>query len=927
MISVLFRSACGVYLMRVEQIVMNFLSRSSVALLLVAAFLSSALPCGPSYITPIFDTRSAPDSPYTEFAAGRLGIIKPTFRRSVLFAAYRYIAGSGMSPYEQKAIIDVWNAEIHNKGFLDNSVETAVKAWVEKRKEVMGDEDKTPSIYVERPYGGYDFFPNCARNAFETAVATLSERISSHGKDNANVRNWASAQDQVFGNCATGKQTPDPVPLGAPQWLEKDRSYQIAAASFYSMDYEDAKRRFTEIALDTESPWQETSDYLVARTLIRQASLSKSPEKTAAIYDEAENRLKNFVSGSGKFTDSANGLMALIKYRRHPKERVSELAQNLSFFGSNERFRQDLIDYNWLLDKFEAETLENEEKRKTSERELVASAGAANTDLPATNSLKSAVTPLNATVIANTVTNAPGLEGKEGGMTIHLWNNDYSKRWVIQVPSDATDSESLAEAEKAVGGPLTDEMKDRVRESRRAGYAGRYSEGQQTSYEGGYHGEEKLSLSLLPAFLRKDDLTDWLYVYQMKGSEAYLYALDRYRNTGSELWLMTALSKAEVSSTQLPRLLEAVNNASQTSPAYTTIAYHTARILLAQGKTADAKKLLDEMLSRSDTLPISARNSFLELRRPIAESLDEYLRSSLKRPYAFDHDGLTGTIQDFIEEQRSWYDPETNKEGREAYEAEIEERFRRDKLWQGRALFDLETIDVFNQHFSTAALIELMNSPALPDYMRERFALAVWTRAYLLNDMPTVLKVTPDVAKYHPDLAPMLETVKAATNPIARDRAALYFLIKNPLFSPYVEDGLGKSDNEFHEWDANDWWCEPYDLTYDEEQKTEVPRQLPGAPKFLKAQQIAAARSEKKRLKDIGDAPKFLAGKVIEWARRNPVDKRVPEALYLMVRANGWTKYGCGSNFELRTELIEILRTRYPKSEWTAKLASDESER
>ncbi len=896
------------------------------ALLLVAAFLSNALPCGPGYITPLFDTRSAPDNPFTDYAAGRLGIIKPTFRRSVLFAAYRYIAGSGLSAPEQKAIIEVWNAEIHNKDYLDNTIEAAVKAWVAKRKEVVGNEEKTPAIYVERPYGGYDFFPNCTKNAFETAAETLSERITSHGKDNINVKNWVTAQDQVFGNCSSGKQTPEPAPIGAPEWLQKDRDYQTAAAAFYSLDYEDAKRRFADIAQDSESTWQETADYLVARTLIRQASLSQSPEKSAAFYDEAEDRLRRFVSRSGKFTESAEGLTALIKYRRHPKERVSELAQNLAFFGGNDRFRQDMIDYNWLLDKFEAEALKSEEKRKTAEREETAKANASNS-LNAVNTMARNSPPDSVFAASNTHSNAPGPKRNEGDITINLWNKDYSKSWVVYVPGDATDTEALAAAEKVVGEPLTEEMKVRVREARRIGYASRFSDGQQAAYEGGYYGEEKLTPSLMPAFLRKDDLTNWLFIYQMSGSEAYLYSLDRFRNSGSELWLMTALSKADVSSTQLPRLLEAADNTGRTSAAYPTIAYHTARILLAQGKSADARKLIDEMLARRDHLPISAHNSFLGLRLTLAENLDDFLRSSLKTPFAFDFDGMIGTIDEFIEEQKSWFDPEFNKEGREAYEAEIEERFRKDKLWQGRTMFDSETIEVFNQHFSTAALIDVMNSPALPDHMRERFAIAVWTRAYLLNDRAAMVKVTPNVAEYRPELAPMLAAITAGRKAAAKDHAALYFLIKNPLFSPYVEDGLGKSDNEFNEWDANDWWCEPYDAVYDYELDSDVPKTPTARPKFLTAAQASTAQNERKRLKEAGDAPKFLANKVIEWARRSPSDKRVPEAIYQMVGANGWTKYGCGNNEELRNELIALLKKRYPNSEWTAKLRADESER
>lgn len=412
----------------------------------------------------------------------------------------------------------------------------------------------------------------------------------------------------------------------------------------------------------------------------------------------------------------------------------------------------------------------------------------------------------------------------------------------------------------------------------------------------------------------------------MEGSEAYLYSLEKYKNTGSELWLMTALSKAEPTSTQLQRMLDAADRSSRTSAAYPTIAYHAARILLAQGKHADARKVIDHMLSMSDQIPISTQNSFLDLKRSLAETLDDFLRSSLKRPFAFDFEGTTGTIDEFIEEQKTWFDPETNKEGREAYEAEIHERFRKEKLWQGRWMFDSETIQLFNEHFPTAVLIDVMNSPVLPDYLRERFAIAVWTRAYLLGDTLTWVKVIPEVTRDHPELAPLLDAVKAAKTRDARDKAALFFLIKNPMFSPYVQDGFGKTDNEFNEWDSNDWWCSWDDGDYETSDAAPV-RFQGGRPRFLSVGQAASARSERKKLNAIGDAPKYLAMQVIDWARRSPADKRVPEAIYLMIGANGWTKYGCGNNEDLRNELMDILRKRYPKSEWTAKLAADESDR
>ncbi len=869
--------------------------------------LSNALPCGPGYVSPLFDTTSAPENPYTDFAAGRLGIVKPKFHRSVLYAAYRHIAGNGMNTPEQQAIVSIWKAEIDNKDFPDDTVDAAVKLWVDQRKKVGMKEEKPPEIYTERSYGGYDFFPNCTKNAFETAAETLSDRLTSHGPSDAGVINWVTAQDQVFENCASGKRTPDEANPGSPQWLQKDRAYQRAAAEFYSLDFEAAKKHFAEIAQDTESPWAETADYLVARTLIRQASLSKDAAKSGAFYDEADARLAKFVSRSGKFTASAERLAGLIAYRRRPKERVSELAKKLAF-PANENFRQDLIDYTWLLDKFETEVLANEEKRKEAER--------TKNDPVVNATANTEVEPETRAANKPTKKNEDDLE-----LSIYFDSGSIT----VFVPVDADDNVAIAAAEKAVGKALTKEQKDQVRSLRQTAYSSRFTE-QKSGYEGGYYGDETLTPSLLPAFLKQDDLTDWLYTYQMPGSAAYLYSFERFKATASDLWLMTALSKADKSSSELPRLLEAADRASRSAPGYTTIAYHTARILIETGKNAEARKLIDEMLAQGDRLPISAQNSFMTLRLKLAATLEDFLKDSLQRPYAFDYSGDVSTVDEIIAEQKTYYDPEYNKEGREAFDREVEERFTTQKLWQDRLMFDSAIIEVFNQHFPTQQLIEVAKSPALPEYHRERFIVAIWTRAFLLDDLATVLRMTPELIKYHPEMATQLEPLMTAKTLPAQDRALLYFILKNPLFSPYIEDGMGKTDNVQEQFDSNDWWCEPYDEEYSDLENASIPRKLPQRPAFLTAAQSKLAQSERKRLRESGDAPKFLTAKVLDWAKKAPADRRVPEALYIMIEANGWTKYGCGNNEDLRNELVALLKKRYATSEWAAKLAEQEKD-
>ena len=65
----------------------------------------------------------------------------------------------------------------------------------------------------------------------------------------------------------------------------------------------------------------------------------------------------------------------------------------------------------------------------------------------------------------------------------------------------------------------------------------------------------------------------------------------------------------------------------------------------------------------------------------------------------------------------------------------------------------------------------------------------------------------------------------------------------------------------------------------------------------------------------------------MDWAKRFPTDRRVPEGLYIVISANGWTKYGCGNNEEIRDQYSSFLRKRYPDSEWVRKLEEDEKDR
>jgi hypothetical protein len=64
---------------------------------LAAAGWRIAEACAPDFFRAVFSYARHPDLPRTEFINGRLGVFQPTFARSYLVIAYRYLTGVGMN--------------------------------------------------------------------------------------------------------------------------------------------------------------------------------------------------------------------------------------------------------------------------------------------------------------------------------------------------------------------------------------------------------------------------------------------------------------------------------------------------------------------------------------------------------------------------------------------------------------------------------------------------------------------------------------------------------------------------------------------------------------------------------------------------------------------------------------------------------------
>lgn len=300
--------------------------------------------CGPFITVPVFTFTQRPEN-FADFAQGHIGIIQPTWRRSVLTVAYRALNGLPLAATEQQAAIRDWQAEFERTDANDPARQAAIKTWLISRKQALADGAQEASVDVYRAGNEsyYSVFLNCAADAFANAARTLEKRLASYRAGDA-VSAWVKAQDQVFGNCSGGASIPEELAADAPEWLKTDRDYQIAAAHFYATQYDAADARLQKIAQAKDSPWRLTAKYLLARVAIRQGRL-----------EEAENRLNAVLNDAAlsSLHASAKRLLNYVAFRSRSRQLHGELAEKLAQPSENANFFQDLTDYRLLLDKAE----------------------------------------------------------------------------------------------------------------------------------------------------------------------------------------------------------------------------------------------------------------------------------------------------------------------------------------------------------------------------------------------------------------------------------------------------------------------------------------------------------------------------------------------------------------------------------------------
>jgi hypothetical protein len=421
---------------------------------------------------------------------------------------------------------------------------------------------------------------------------------------------------------------------------------------------------------------------------------------------------------------------------------------------------------------------------------------------------------------------------------------------------------------------------------------------------------------------RSTDLGAWIHdldVLTTSGREqdvavAKADALSRWREQRNLPWLVAALMHLSPGDDDVAAAVAASRAIEAGSPAYYTLAWHRMRLLIGENKQEEARAELDQILD-GRTLPEGVENLMRYHRIKLARDLDEFLRFALR----------VGEFVMYLPDPRTKLDataPPLKSATSFPYDFGAMLKWRTELFQPHPQYFDADATVGLSLFTPLSLMARVAHSGRLPPNMQRDVALAVWTRAVLLENAEIANAVAPIVARHFPQYGAGWKAYQGAATPERKKIEAALLLLRLPGASPWLDSGLGYPYmRDQIGLVATRWWSRE-----DSDQQASDPTDITlcddcgltmqfAAPAFLTAEDRDRARDEVVRLRQLRSAPAYLGAIILAWANAQPRDPRVPEALYLVVRA---THYG-EKDSETSKAAYTLLHNRYRRNPWTSK--------
>ncbi len=798
--------------------------------------LLTAIACVQEPILPVFAFQQRPDDSFDNFANGDLGILRPKFARSYLIVAYKILNEYKFEKNEREQLVKLWNDKLRHIGepetkliSPEEELKTALENWNKAEKQVLtADADLlTVNDLWKTQESAYSSYQNCNKSSFQKATETLNKRISKYGANNSQVLEWLKGQRIVFANCNQAGIIPEKLGSDSPEWLQKDRDYQIAASLFYSAKFDDALLNFQNIANDQKSEWKNIANYMIARVFLRKSSLGD--DSSEEFLQKAEKHLLNILQDANqKDTHKiSKSLLLIIANRNKSENRFAKLSESISQNAESDDIYNELDNYTSYLDSG-----------------ILAFAP------PEMFKTKAVAAEYEPTIWQK------------------VWNFFFGSN-VVKAQTFSTETADKTEFERNNNGDhiLQNYLKFDFRE---------------------------ILSSDIGEALRQSDISDWIFTFQANDLESFNHSFEKWKQTSKTHWLLSAISKAETNSENLAELVAEADKIPTESAAYLTVNYHRIRLLIEQNQYAEARKKVDAILNNKKIIfPLSAKNYFYRERMFLSENLNEFLKFAQRKPIAF---------SDY-----SFYDKTAEiQKGDYDWEKKI-------LPWRYNAMFDADSLDIFNKQMSLKTLVQAGKSRVLPTYLQKSILISAWVRAVLLENKESQIVIARHLKQVAPEMKDELESFLVSQTELS----AYYVILKFPVMRTYIESGFGRFTipaSTISAWGDN-WWF--LDRLENEDRIIKENIEI----RFLSENEKKQAKSELEKMISKGNASTFLTVKTVELAKIFPNSPQIPEMLHYAVKT---TRYGdTGENGEQNSELsktaFKILHQDYKNNVWTKK--------
>lgn len=111
---------------------------AAASLLAITLAVTVAFACGPDLPWAAFTHQRHPDTPLVPYAGGQLGVLQPTYARSYLVVAYRWLSGVPLTKDEQSAAVDMWRRRSEAWWSGPAAEESAPAEWMAARAQLAG---------------------------------------------------------------------------------------------------------------------------------------------------------------------------------------------------------------------------------------------------------------------------------------------------------------------------------------------------------------------------------------------------------------------------------------------------------------------------------------------------------------------------------------------------------------------------------------------------------------------------------------------------------------------------------------------------------------------------------------------------------------------------------------------------------------------